>query len=166
MSKTHFAQAPWWPLKRCLWATLALLLAPLVAHGAANKTTVTGNPQTLDFGGFSVLPSCANCSITIGTDGSRTATAGIVLINTKPGKAATYTIICNNGACAYSATVSPSTVSMPAGGVAMTVGNFQPLQSGPKTPNTVTVGARLVIPNSGSVPNTYTSGSFTVATSP
>lgn len=165
MSKTHFAQAPWWPLKRCLWATLALLLAPLAAHGAANLTSVTATPQKLDFGSFSVLPSCSNCSITIGTDGSRTATVGVVLTNTNTGKPGVFSVACNNGSCPWTPTVSGSTTIV-AGGVTMTVNTFTKLKGSVNTPTTLTVGAKLTIPNASAARGTFSSGNYPVSTSP
>lgn len=167
ISKTNFGQSVRWPGftpgRRLLGPLAALLLAPLGVQGAQNTTTVTATAQILDFGTFAVLPSCANCTITMGTNGLRTATGGVILASTNVGKPGTFNVSCNNGSCAWSGTVSGSP-TIAAGGVSMTVGTFTTLKAGASTPSVLTVGAKLTIPNSGSVAGTYSSGNFTVTT--
>lgn len=141
---------------------LALLMAPPAVQ-AANSITVTP-VQPLDFGSFVVLPSCSNCTITITSTGARSASTGIVLTSKNVGKAASFSVTCNNTTCAY--TVSPvTTVSMPAGGVTMSVSTFTSVRTPTSTPSTLTVGAKLTIPGPGSTPNNY-SKTFTITTSP
>lgn len=148
-----------------LAATLGMLL-PLFAMGAPNTTAVAATGQKLDFGTFSVLPSCVNCTITMSTSGVRTASAGVVLSSTNHGKAATFNVTCNNGACTWTPAVSGSP-TMSAGAVTMTVSTFTTLKAATNTPSLLTVGARLTIPGPGAATGTYTSGAvFTVTTTP
>lgn len=142
---------------------LALLLAPQLARAAANSITVT-KTQTLDFGAFAVLPSCSGCTITIASNGQRTASAGIALSNKNQGKAAQFNVTCNNRTCAYTV-AAPAAVTMAAGSVNMTVGAYTPVRTPTSTPSTLSVGATLTIPNAGSAASTYTKN-FTVITSP
>ena len=169
MSKTPSAQPPWWPdsiaLQRCLGPVLALLLAPLAAQAAPNATTVTAAAQQLDFGTFAVLPSCANCTITMSATGARSKTGGVVLSNSNPGKPGAFSVTCNNGSCTWTPSVAGAT-TIAAGGVTMTVGTYTTAKAGPNTPSTVTVGARLTIPNAGAATGTFSSGNFTVTTTP
>lgn len=169
MSKTPRAQKKWCPGSIssgvCLVTMLVLLLAPHAAQAAANKTTISAPTQTLDFGTFVVLPSCSNCSITMSASGLRTASAGIVLTSKNTGRPAQFNVGCNNGACAYTMTIT-SSVNMSAGGVTMTVGTFSNSQSSPATPNVLSVGGRLTIPSAGSLVGTYTSSNFSVTTNP
>lgn len=161
MSKTHCAPRPSRPLTRRLGYVLALLLVPLAAQAA--KTTVTTG-RNLDFGSFAVLPSCANCTITIGTNGMRTASAGIYLLPSKGGQAGTFNVTCNGGGvCPYSASIL-GTTTIAAGSVTMTVGSFTTSKGSTYTPSTVSVGGVLTIKNSGSPAGTYSSGIFTVRT--
>jgi hypothetical protein len=146
-----------------LGAILALSLAPQFARAAPNSITVT-KTQNLDFGSFAVLPSCSGCTITIASNGQRTASAGIALSSTNMGKAAQFNVTCNNITCAYTVS-APAGVTIAAGIVNMTVGTYTPVRTPTSTPSTLTVGATLTIPNSGSAPNTYTKN-FTVITSP
>lgn len=160
MSKTTCLQSVW---QLSLAAILASLLAPLAAQAASNSITVTP-VQPLDFGSFVVLPSCINCTITINSAGARSFSPGILLTSKNVGQAASFNVTCNNTTCGY--TVLPvSTVSMPAGGVTMSVSTFTSLRTPTSTPSTLTVGARLTIPGPGSTPNTY-SKTFTIITSP
>lgn len=166
MAKTQYQQDPLWrrprSLKRCLGPVLALLLAPLAAYGAPNSTTLNAG-QKIDFGTFSVLPSCSNCSITIAPTGARTKSGGVILSSTNNGKAGTFTVGCNNGVCAYSATITGSPTIV-AGSVTMTVGSFTQGRSSPNTPSTLMVGAKLTIPSQGASAGTRTSGTYSVTT--
>lgn len=161
MSKTPCAPRPRRPLTRCLGHVLALLLVPFAAQAAQTNVTSTG--QKLDFGSFAVLPSCSNCTITMGANGLRTASPGIYLLPTNGGKPATFSVGCNAGTCGYTATVTRSP-TMAAGGVNMTVGMFTTAKGSPNTPSTLSVGGRLLIPRAGSTAGTFTSGIFTVTT--
>ena len=142
-----------------------------LAQAKTTSSTLTAGVG-LDFGSFAVLPSCSNCTITISPTGVRTASAGIVLTSANPGSAGTYSYAatCNNGppsGCqAYTTAITPTTVTISAGGVTMTVGNFTTQQSSSIPPNTLSVGATLTIPSSGSTAGTYTSGSFLITTTP
>lgn len=147
---------------------LALVLgACLIAWGpvASAKTlsiTVTATNAVINFGSFAVLPSCVNCSITISPSGARTATAGVVLTSANPGQAASYSVAatCNVQGCdPYSAAVTPTSASLTAGAVTMTVGTFVLQASGPLPNFTMGVGAKLTIPSSP-VAGTYTGASF------
>lgn len=139
--------------------------APGPAYAAQASTAVAATAQKLDFGTFSVLPSCANCTITMSTAGVRTATGGVILSSTNPGKPGTFSVTCNNGSCTWNGAVSLSP-TIAAGGVTMTVGAFTTAKAGANTPSTLTVGATLTIPNSGSAAGTYTSTNYTVTTTP
>ena len=141
---------------------LALLLAPQVAQGAANIATPAVT-QTLDFGTFAVLPSCAPCSITLDVNGGRTTSGGVVVTSKRLGRPAQFTVTCNNGSCAYTPTFSGSPTF--AAGVTMTINTFTFAKSTANTTSTLSVGAKLTIPNSGAVAGNYTSTSFSIATS-
>lgn len=142
---------------------LALSVAPQPARAAPNSITVT-KTQNLDFGSFAVLPSCSSCTITIASNGQRTASAGIALSSANLGKAALFNVTCNNTTCAYTVS-APAAVTMIAGSVNMTVGAYTPVRTPTSTPSTLSVGATLTIPNAGSAANTYAKN-FTVVTSP
>jgi hypothetical protein len=153
---------------------VALIVAAVACLPNAVLAKMTGLaivPTTdgvIDFGSFSVLPSCANCFITISPAGARTASAGIVLTSANPGRAASFTVTptCNGGGCAvYTAAVTPNSASLPAGGVTMTVGTFTLQQSATLPPNVLTVGATLTIPSSASA-GSYAGAAFIVTTSP
>lgn len=142
---------------------------PVAVLAKTTSTAIVATNSVINFGSFSVLPSCANCSITISPAGVRTATAGIVLTSAIPGRAASYSVTptCNAGGCtAYTAAVTPTSVSLLAGSVTMTVGTFTLQQSATLPPNTLSVGATLTIPSSGSAAGTYTGAAFTVTTTP
>lgn len=141
---------------------------PVAVSSKTISTSIVATNSVIDFGSFSVLSSCANCSITISPAGVRTATAGIVLTSANPGRAATYSVTatCNAGGCtAYTAVVTPSAATLPAGGVTMTVDTFTLQQSTTLPPNTLSVGAKLTIPSSGTA-GTYNGAAFTVTTTP
>lgn len=146
----------------CLGPILALSVASQTAQGALNTATPTST-QTLDFGTFAVLPSCVNCSITMDVNGNRVTSGGVVLSSKAPGRPAKFTVLCNNGSCAYTPTFTGSPTF--AAGVNMTVSTFTIFKSTANTPSTLSVGAKLTIPNSGAVAGTYTSTTFTIATS-
>ncbi|WP_232291626.1 DUF4402 domain-containing protein [Polaromonas sp. JS666] len=134
---------------------------------AAPKTTIISVNTVINFGSFSVLPSCANCTITISPLGARTASGGVVLTTSNPGSAATYSVTAPGSGVSYTAVFTPTSATMAAGGVTMTVGSFTTLQNPSNgTPNTLSVGATLTIPNSGSTAGTYTGAAFTITTSP
>ena len=124
---------------------------------------ITATNAVISFGSFAVLPSCANCSITISPSGVRTATAGIVLTSANPGQAASYSMVatCNGQGCdPYSApAITPASASLPAGAVTMTVDTFTFLASGALPNVTMGVGAKLTIPRSPSA-GTYTGAAF------
>ena len=133
-----------------------------VASAKTVGVTVTATNAVISFGSFAVLPSCANCSITISPSGARTATAGILLTSANPGQAASYSVVatCNGQGCdPYTAAVTPTSAALPAGAVSMTVGTFTLLPSGPLPNFTMGVGATLTIPSSPSA-GTYTGASF------
>lgn len=155
-----------------------LALALLVASVACLPNTVLAKMTSLaiaqttdgviDFGSFAVLPSCANCTVTISPSGARTFSGGIVLTSANPGRAASFTTTptCNGGGCAgYTAAVTPNSASLPAGGVTMTVSAFTLQQSATLPPNTLTVGATLTIPSSASA-GSYTGAAFLITTTP
>lgn len=149
---------------------LSVSLADFAQARTTSSTLTAG--ASLDFGSFAVLPSCSNCTITISPTGVRTASAGVVLTSANPGSAGTYsyTATCNNGnpaGCqAYAEAVTPTSTTILAGGVTMTVGNFTTQQSSSIPPNTLSVGATLTIPSSGATAGTYTSTSFLITTTP
>ena len=141
---------------------------PIAVLAVTTSTAIVTTNSVINFGSFSVLPSCANCSITISPAGVRTATAGIVLTSAIPGRAAAYSVTatCTKSTCtAYTAAVSPTSASLPAGSVTMTVGTFTLQQSATLPPNTLRVGATLTIPGSGTA-GTYNGAAFTVTTTP
>lgn len=142
---------------------------PVAALAKTTAITITATNSVIGFGSFSVLPTCSNCTITVSPAGVRTASAGIVLTSAAPGQAAAYTVTptCNAGGCsAYTAVVTPSSASLPAGSVTMSVGSFTLLQSATLPPNTLSVGATLTIPSSGSAAGAYTGAAFTITTTP
>lgn len=142
----------------------ALLLSEAVY--AAPATAITATNSVIDFGSFSVLPSCVNCSITVSPAGVRTASAGIVLTSAKPGRASTYSVSESGCSCkAYTAAVTPASVAATMGGVQMTLDTFTFAQSGTLPPNVLSVGAKLTIASSASA-GIYSGWSFTVTTTP
>lgn len=145
------------------WFLLLLCLVPLMAYPAPNSTLVAATAQKLDFGTFAVLPSCTNCTVTVGTNGVRSRTGGVILSSSNNGRPGTFSVTCNNGSCPWSGTASGAP-SIAAGGVTMTIGTFTTLKAGANTPSVLAIGATLTIPNSGSVVGTYSSGNFTVTT--
>lgn len=151
-----------------LVCSVACLPNAVLAKTKANSTVVTATNAVIDFGSFSVLPSCANCFIIISPTGVRTASAGIVLTSANPGQAATYSVTatCLAGACdPYTVAVTPTAPTLPAGGVTMTVDTFTFQQSATLPPNTLAVGAKLTIPSSTSA-GSYTGAAFTITTTP
>jgi hypothetical protein len=148
-------------LQLALFSCVAL--APPAAH-AQTKVVTPVLTQTLDFGTFAVLPSCNNCTITISPAGVRTPTAGIVILSSKNnGRPAKFTVTCNTGSCTYTPTVSGAP-SMNAGGVTLSMGTFTFSKSPTNTTSTLSVGARLTIPNKNAAVGTFTSTAFTLAT--
>ena len=138
-----------------------------IASAKTQSVTVTAVNAVISFGSFAVLPSCANCSITISPSGVRTATAGIVLTSANPGQAASYSVVatCNGSGCdPHTQAVTPTSAALPAGAVSMTVGTFTLLASGPLPIFTMGVGATLTIPSSPSA-GTYTGASFILTVS-
>ena len=133
-----------------------------VASAKTTALTVTATNAVISFGSFAVLPSCANCTVTISPSGVRTASAGIVLTSANPGQAASYQVVatCNGQACdPHTQAITPTSAALPAGAVSMTVGTFTLLASGPLPNFTMGVGATLTIPSSPSA-GTYTGASF------
>ena len=133
-----------------------------IASAKTQSITVTATNAVINFGSFAVLPSCANCSITISPSGARTATAGIVLTRANPGQAASYSVVavCNAQGCdAYSSAITPTAATLTAGAVTMTVDTFTLLPSGALPNFTMGVGAKLTIPSSPSA-GTYTGAAF------
>ena len=145
------------------WALATLLLSwGPVASARTRSITVTATNAVINFGSFAVLPSCANCSITISPSGTRTATAGIVLTSANPGQAASYSVVatCNGSSCdPYSSAITPTSATLAAGAVTMTVGTFTLQPSGALPNFTMAVGARLTIPSSPTA-GTYTGAAF------
>jgi hypothetical protein len=85
-----------------------------------------------------------------------------VLTSADPGRAASYSVAatCNGQGCdPYTQAVTPTSATLPAGAVSMTVGTFTLLASGPLPNFTMGVGATLTIPSSPSA-GTYTGASF------
>ena len=144
------------------------------ASWAATAAIVAINPR-INFGSFAVLPSCVNCTITVSPAGVRSFTGGVILTSGVAANAASYTVTisgANNNAQAVYTVVTPwvpASVNMVAGAKTMTVGAFTSAQSVVPTKlspsNTLTVGATLTIPSSIAA-GAYTSGAFTVTTSP
>lgn len=141
-------------------------LWPNATLAAPKSTAIAATNSVIDFGSFSVLPSCVNCTITVSPTGVRTASAGIVLTSAKPGQAAGYSVTCSNCPTSYTAAITPSSASLPAGGVTTSVGSFTSQQSASGPPNTLSVGATLTIPSSGSAAGTYSGAAFTITTTP
>lgn len=133
-----------------------------VASARTQSITVTATQSVVNFGSFAVLPSCANCSITISPSGARTATAGIVLTSASPGQAASYSVVavCNGQGCdPYTSAITPTSATITAGGVTMTVDTFTLQPSGALPNFTMGVGARLTIPSNPGA-GTYTGATF------
>lgn len=158
---SHTAGSTW----RWAWASAlatALLSLGSVASAKTTGVTVVATNAVVSFGSFAVLPSCANCSITISPSGVRTATPGIVLTSANPGQAGSYsvTLVCNGQGCdPYSSAITPTSATLSAGGVTMTVDTFTLQPSGASPNFTMGVGARLTIPSSPSA-GTYTGAAF------
>lgn len=148
-------------------ASVVCLPSALLAKTRPNSTVVTATNAVIDFGSFSVLPSCSNCFITISPTGVRTASAGIVLTSAQPGQAATYSVMatCQQGACdPYTVAATPSSASLTTG---MTVSAFTFQQSATLPPNTLSVGATLTILGSASAAaGSYPGAAFTITTTP
>ena len=137
---------------------------------AAKSVSFSAASPSLNFGSFAVLNSCSSCTITISPSGVRTASSGIVLLGGAAGSAAAFSATgtaCGSG-CTYNVitTPAPASVTISAGAVTMTVGSYTSSQSPLFTPNILYVGATLTIPSSGATPGSYTSGSYTITTSP
>lgn len=154
---------PGWALGSItLLLPLALFLTPQKAS-AQGKVVTPVQTQTLDFGTFTVLPTCNNCTITILTTGARTFTTGVIPSSTNGGRPATFSVTCSTGSCTYTPTVSGAPV-ITAGAVTMTISAPIFSKSPANTPSTLSVGAQLTIPNSSAARGTFTSTSFTLAT--
>lgn len=153
-------------------AILGFALALLLNHGAhaaAAKITFSAASPGLNFGSFVVLSTCSNCTVTISPAGVRSASAGILLMNTATGTAAAFSATGTScGSCTYAVTTpAPSPVSILSGGVTMTVNSYTFSQTSAAAPNILHVGATLTIPSSGATPGTFTStSSYTVTTNP
>ena len=137
---------------------------------AASRISFSSASPGLNFGSFAVLNSCSSCTITISPTGVRTASSGIVLLGGAASSAAAFSATgtgCNGG-CAYNVitTPPPASVAISAGAVTMTVGSYTYSPGPLVTPNILYVGATLTIPSSGATPGSYTSGSYTITTSP
>lgn len=148
---------------------LFLLTAPALCWAQQGSTTITLTTG-LDFGDFTVLGSCANCTITIdAATGNRTSSGGVILRPTNSGARASYDVQraqCGNN-CSYTVSVAPSTVTMPTAGGTMTVLSFTTSQTALQNRrNTLFVGGTLRIPSVSVTAGTYTSGNFTVTTVP
>lgn len=139
-----------------------LALAPTTGH-AQTKTATPVQIQTLDFGTFTVLANCNNCTITISAAGVRSASAAIKLSSTNMGRPARFYVTCSTGSCGYTPTVTGAPV-IRAGTVNMTMNNFTFSKSPTNTPSTLSVGARLTIPNSTAARGSFISTAFTLAT--
>ncbi|WP_151447124.1 DUF4402 domain-containing protein [Lacisediminimonas profundi] len=156
------------PLRAALLGILlGIGLIPNVSTAATSALTFV---RDIDFGTFTVLGSCMNCTITIAADptGTRSASAGVILNPTNPGTSGQYDVLMTGGApFTYTATVTPATVNMVTAGGTMTVQTFTTSQTTVvKKANTLYVGATLRIPSVGVTAGTFTSGTYTVTTSP
>ena len=151
--------------KFALMAGVCLVTWAPIASAKTVTFNIAATNAVINFGSFAVLPSCANCSITISASGVRTATAGIVLTSANPGQAASYsmTATCNGQGCdPYTApAITPTSASLPAGAVTMRVDTFTFLATGALPNVTMGVGAKLTIPSSPSA-GTYTGAAFTL----
>lgn len=152
-------------LRSCLLALLMCLPIASLAQGVSTITFVNG----IDFGEFSVLGSCANCEITINpSTGARTATSGVILRPANVGTRAQFNVSMSNcgNNCAYTESVTPSSLSIATPGGSMTVLSFTSTQTTMAAKkNIIYVGATLRIPSVAVTAGTYTSGNFTVTTS-
>ena len=155
----------------CFW-----VLQPGQVLARTTKIVITATSGVINFGSFSVLASCSNCSITISPAGVRSVIGGIVLSNLASSSAATFSVAqtCNPGTpsgCEGYTPVLAATAALPAGGVSMTLGTFTSLQSGgtgnnvSAFTNILSVGATLTIPSQGAA-GTFGGGGFTVTTNP
>lgn len=146
-----------------------LLAIGMVSNSATAATPALTFVSNIDFGDFTVLGSCSNCTITINaTTGARTASAGVILRSTNNGARGQYSVVLTGGgSTAYTVAVTPSTRTMSTAGGTMTVQTFTTY----KTPvvskrNIVYIGARLRIPSVGVTAGSYTSTTYTVTTTP
>jgi hypothetical protein len=159
------------------WSTARITAALLVCFCAlqssqilarTTSTTIPATPGVIDFGSFAVLPGCANCSVTISATGVRTASGAIVLTSASTGSVAKFSVTqtCSGGGCTVYTASGVANASLPAGGVAMTLGSFTFAQGTVVAKvNTLSVGATLTIPRQGSA-GTFSGGAFTVTTTP
>jgi hypothetical protein len=135
------------------------------ATSSATAKVVTpitvSNTAALAFGSFS---AGSGGTILIGTDGARSKTAGVVLLNSSTGAAAAFAV---NGENNTTYTISlPTTVSVSDGTNTMSLGSFVSNPSGTGTlsgsgAQTINVGATLTVASSQAAGN-YT-GSFNVS---
>lgn len=151
-------------------ALLGILLGiswiPNVSTAATSALTFVSD---IDFGSFTVLGSCSNCTITIDpVTGARTASAGVVLDPTNAGTRGQYSVVMTGGSpFTFTAAVSPATVSIATAGGSMTVQTFTTSQTTVKQKEFILyVGATLRIPSVGVTAGTHTSGTYTVTTTP
>ena len=119
------------------------------------------NTAPLAFGSFS---AGSGGTIMIGTDGARSKTAGVVLLNASTGAAAAFAV---NGESNATYTITlPTTVQVADGGNTMSLGSFVSNPSGTGTlsgsgAQTINVGATLTVAD-GQTAGNYT-GSFNVS---
>jgi hypothetical protein len=152
-----------------LFALLALSATPAQAVGTISTFT---RVDDLDFGDFTVLGSCSNCTITIdAATGTRSASGGVILRSSNGGNRGQYSAKlqgCGTG-CSYTAGVSPSSLNLTTSGGTMTVTAFtfnQTAYSGPNGTNTLYVGGTLRIPSVSVTAGSYTSSAYTVTATP
>ena len=162
-------------------AAAAILLAcfcvlqPCQVWAATTAVTIAPISGVINFGSFTVLATCSSCTITISPGGGRTASAGILLSNSSPFSAATFTVTqttCPSGnpKCTGYAVAAAATSALSVGGVNMTLGAFTfnptvaPTGSAPLS-NTLSVGATLTIPTRPTA-GTSSGGGFTLTTTP
>lgn len=159
-------------------ALLVFFYALLPGHVLAATTAVTiaVTSGAINFGSFSVLAGCSNCSITVSPAGVRTVSGAIVLTSAGAGSPATFTVTqsaCTgaNPKCTGYTTAVASPVVFSAGGVNMSLGAFTFSQAAPLTGtnspvvNTLKVGATLTIPSRPTA-GTFSGWGFTLTTTP
>lgn len=144
----------------CLVAVLIFVLA--ITHSHAEVISIS-NTQGLAFGDF-VAESTG--SVTVGTEGARSATGGVFLIPSSQGLPARFTIS-GSAYATYTIQLPPNdTVKLTGPGIDMTVNNFVSSPSGAggqldaSGAQTLNVGATLLV-GSGQASGDYT-GSFSV----
>lgn len=161
-------------LSKSVGTAVRALLMLLVACSWQSSWAAT-NPtfvNDLDFGDFTVLGSCVNCSITIdAATGARSASGGVILRNSNSGQRGQYSVKASGCGqnCSYTVTVTPSSLNLPTAGGNMTVNTFTSSQtafSGPNGTNTLYIGGTLRIPSVNVTAGSYTSSAYTVSTNP